>query len=117
MITRLPRWVEYGAFVLNLVAGLVNALATIYSGEVVRTTHVTGVLTDLGIMLGARLRGEELDSRKATLFLLIIIGFIVGGALGAVLFAALGFHALVIPASICLLLALSYSTYRARVSR
>ncbi len=106
-----------GHYLASIACGLQNALATTYSGAVVRTTHVTGLFTDLGIMLGARLRGEEFDSRKATLFLLIIVGFIVGGTLGAVLFAALGFYALAIPASICLLLALSYSTYRARVSR
>ena len=95
-----------GHYLASAACGLQNALATTYSGAVVRTTHVTGIFTDLGIMLGARLRGEEFDGRKATLFLLIIVGFIVGGTLGAVLFAALGFYALVIPASICLLVVL-----------
>ncbi len=57
-------------------------------------------------------------SGTATLFGtgLVNTGFFAGGTLGAVLFAALGFYALAIPANICLLLALSCCTYRARVS-
>jgi uncharacterized membrane protein YoaK (UPF0700 family) len=67
-------------------------------------------------MLGAKLRGEEFDKRKALLFLLIIIGFIFGGTLGAYLFSILKFDALYIPAGICLLLALCHSIYKAKVS-
>ena len=66
-------------------------------------------------MLGAKSRGEEFDKRKALLFLLIIIGFILGGTFGAYFFSVLKFNALLIPAGICLLLALSYSLYKAKV--
>jgi uncharacterized membrane protein YoaK (UPF0700 family) len=78
---------------------------------------MTGIFTDLGIMLGAKCRGETFDRRKFTLFLLIIIGFVVGGTLGAYFFNILTFQALYIPASICLLLALSYSIYSASVKK
>ncbi|WP_156312572.1 DUF1275 family protein [Marinagarivorans algicola] len=56
--------------------GLQNALITIYSGAVIRTTHTTGIFTDLGIMLGSKLRGEPFDKRKALLFLVIICGLL-----------------------------------------
>jgi len=105
-----------GQYLASMACGLQNALATTYSGAVIRTTHVTGIFTDLGIMLGAKLRGEEFDRRKALLFLLIIMGFIFGGIIGAYLFSILKFNALFIPAIICLLLALSYSIYSAKVS-
>lgn len=105
-----------GHYLASAACGLQNALATTYSGAVVRTTHVTGIFTDLGIMLGSRLRGGQFDKRKALLFLLIIAGFISGGGLGAYFFNILRFNALYIPSGICLLLALSYSIYSAKFS-
>jgi uncharacterized membrane protein YoaK (UPF0700 family) len=104
----------YGHYLASAACGLQNALATTFSGAVVRTTHVTGIFTDLGLMFGARLRGQRFDGRKASLFMLIILGFIIGGTVGAFLFPILKFEALFIPAGICLLLALSYSVYTAK---
>jgi len=101
----------YGHFLASCACGIQNALATTYSGAVVRTTHVTGIFTDLGLMLGAKLRGEPLDNRKAILFVLIILGFILGGVLGTFLFSHYAFLALSAPVMICLILALSYRIY------
>ncbi|WP_115718958.1 YoaK family protein [Gallaecimonas mangrovi] len=91
--------------------GLQNALATTYSGAVVRTTHLTGIFTDLGLMLGALLRGEAFDRRKLKLFLMIIFGFMLGGGVGALLFDHFRYGALVLPGVMCLLLALVYRLY------
>ena len=101
----------YGHFLASAACGLQNALATTYSGAIIRTTHVTGIFTDLGIMLGAIFRGEALDRRKAKLFLFIIIGFIVGGTAGALCFAQVHFKALFLPAAICLLTSVTYRFY------
>ncbi|GAA0204824.1 YoaK family protein [Kangiella japonica] len=106
----------YGHFLASAACGLQNAFASTYSGAIVRTTHVTGIFTDLGIMLEGKLRGEPFDKRKALLFILIIVGFVLGGALGAYLFSILKFKALFIPAGICLLLAVSYSVYKTRLA-
>ncbi|MFL1406699.1 YoaK family protein [Marinobacter sp. M1N3S26] len=104
----------YGMFAASAACGLQNAMATQYSGAVVRTTHLTGIFTDLGIMLGAFLRGEGFDRRKALLFLIIISGFIAGGTLGAMLFEALKFKSLLVPGTVCLVLAGCYRLYSAR---
>lgn len=104
----------YGYFAASAACGIQNALATTYSGAIVRTTHLTGIFTDLGIMIGAVVRGEAFDKRKAILFLLIIAGFISGGIFGALLFDVFRFKALLVPAFICLLLALSYRIYKRR---
>jgi uncharacterized membrane protein YoaK (UPF0700 family) len=101
----------YGHFAASAACGLQNALATTYSGAVIRTTHLTGIFTDLGLMLGGALRGEEFDKRKAILFLLIIFGFIIGGTFGAYLFNILHFNALFAPGLICLILAGAYRMY------
>ena len=101
----------HGHYFASAACGLQNALATTYSGAIVRTTHMTGIFTDLGIMLGARWRGEPFDRRKAQLFLLIISGFIGGGALGAWLFREYHFMALLLPIGVCLGLAFLYRVY------
>ena len=101
----------YGHFLASAACGLQNALATTYSGAIIRTTHVTGIFTDLGIMLGSVLSGKALDKRKAQLFLFIIVGFILGGTSGALLYTQFIFKSLFIPASVCLLMAVAYRVY------
>ncbi|WP_286235608.1 YoaK family protein [Thalassotalea sediminis] len=101
----------YGHFLASAACGLQNALATTYSGAIIRTTHVTGIFTDLGIMLGSVLRGQTPEWRKAKLFIFIIIGFILGGTVGALLYAELLFKALFVPAALCLTMAVTYRVY------
>ena len=105
---------SYGHYFASAACGIQNALATNYSGAIVRTTHLTGIVTDLGIMVGQKLKGKSLDQRKAKLFLIIIAGFIVGAAAGSVLLQRFSFHALLLPIIICLALAATYRFYRLR---
>lgn len=101
----------FGHFFASAACGLQNALATTYSGAVIRTTHVTGIFTDLGIMIGAFLRGDKLDKRKIKLFTLIIAGFILGGTAGVFLYRQVDVLALLLPASICMVIAFGYRVY------
>ncbi|MBB5885140.1 DUF1275 domain-containing protein [Xanthomonas sp. LMG 8992] len=87
-----------GAVLAAIACGLQNATTTIYSGAVVRTTHLTGMFTDLGIGLGQALRGLPLPRRRIRLSLLIIGGFLCGGVLGAWAYRHVGFNALLGPA-------------------
>ncbi|MAC98744.1 DUF1275 family protein [Pseudomonas abyssi] len=100
-----------GHYLASAACGLQNAMVTTYSGAIIRTTHVSGIFTDLGVMLGARLRGVPLDRRKAVLFLLLIGGFILGGTLGALGFARWQFYSLLAPASMAVLLAGIYQVW------
>lgn len=80
---------------LCFLMGLQNALITKASTAVVRTTHVTGMVTDLGIELGRILSGEGKragsDSRmKILLFAIVIATFLTGGVIGALLIRASG---------------------------
>ncbi|GAB3370099.1 DUF1275 domain-containing protein [Spongiibacter taiwanensis] len=94
-----------GHFLASAACGLQNGLATTFSGAIIRTTHVSGIFTDLGLMLGARLRGQPLDRRRARLYLLLVTGFILGGTLGSVIFLAWQFLALLVPVLLAVLLA------------
>jgi uncharacterized membrane protein YoaK (UPF0700 family) len=84
----------------------------VYSGAVIRTTHVTGLFTDLGITIGLWFRGQPADRRRVVLYLTLILGFILGGIFGAFSFAGFRFHALVAPATMCALIAFVYLFYR-----
>ncbi len=107
-----------GHLLASAACGLQNGMVTTYTGATIRTTHVSGLFTDLGTMLGHRLRGHPLDTRKAFLYLLLITGFVFGGTWGAYAFERVAFLALLIPACGALGLALVYWIYsRSYVSR
>jgi uncharacterized membrane protein YoaK (UPF0700 family) len=92
------RGLIHGAWVAAAACGIQNALATTFSGAAVRTTHLTGMFTDLGIGLGHLLRGLPLALRRLSLSALIISGFLLGSAVGALLFDRFGYDALLAPA-------------------
>jgi len=110
----LQRGSDLGIYLASMACGLQNAMVTTYSGSIIRTTHLSGIFTDLGIMLGRRLRGEALDGRRLLLFLLLISGFICGGVVGTVLFRGLHFVALLMPALLAATLAVVYWGYSRR---
>ena len=97
-----------GHFFASAACGLQNAMTSTYSGAVVRTTHVSGIFTDLGVALGLRLRGQMADARKIILYLVLIAGFIVGGVAGSLAFAHFSFSAMLAPGVMTAAIALSY---------
>jgi uncharacterized membrane protein YoaK (UPF0700 family) len=105
-----------GLYAAALACGLQNAMVSTYSGAVVRTTHLSGMFTDLGIALGHWLRGMPVEMRRVSLCLLVIGGFSLGGVLGALGFDRLGYAALYLPAGLVLAAALGYAVlhYRGR---
>ena len=101
-----------GPLLAAAACGLQNALATTYSGAVVRTTHVSGMFTDLGIGLGHALRGLPLPRRRLLLCTLVIACFFAGSVVGALLFVRIGYRALLLPAGLTGLTGLGYVAYR-----
>lgn len=100
---------------LGFLMGLQNATITKISGARMRTTHMTGIVTDLGVELGRLLywnRAGRLEGRafvradRARLRLLagLLGSFFLGGVAGAAGFLALGF-AFCLPVAALLLLA------------
>ncbi|HEY1034331.1 MAG TPA: YoaK family protein [Pseudoxanthomonas sp.] len=101
-----------GALLAATACGLQNAMATTYSGAVIRTTHLSGMFTDLGIGLGHALRGMPLPTRRLMLSGLIISGFLTGAVAGGWLFREFGYDALWVPATVTGLVGLGYVGYR-----
>jgi len=88
---------------LCFIMGMHNAVTSIISGAAVRTTHMTGTVTDIGIEL-SRLAyvnrhqrpGRErivANRQKLILLLLLLVSFIGGGVTGALAFKHVGYKA------------------------
>jgi uncharacterized membrane protein YoaK (UPF0700 family) len=90
--------------------GLQNAMITKISKSVIRTTHLTGMVTDIGIAMGriaSRAERETIANELTALRLLTsLVGlFFVGGVTGAAGFRHLGFLFTVPLSAVLLLLA------------
>jgi uncharacterized membrane protein YoaK (UPF0700 family) len=107
--------------ILLFAMGLQNSFVTKISNAVVRTTHLTGLFTDLGIELSQLFFPKSHPNRekiKATikLRLFIICSFFMGGIIGGFLYSKLNLklNALLLGALI-LLISLFYDDFRLRV--
>lgn len=111
---------EYFAGSLLFAMGMQNALVSVISGSVVRTTHLTGMFTDLGIDLSAaalsKWRITHSLKRRIILRLTIIMSFLGGAIIGGIVFLHLGFPAFYVPVGL-LITALSYDYFRVRLKR
>lgn len=99
----------FGDYLAATACGLQNAMATTYSGAVVRTTHVTGIVTDLGIALGLWARRHRVDTGRMQLYLILLAGFAAGGVLGALGFHAFRYDTLLFPAALTGAVGIAYA--------
>ncbi|RDI97447.1 DUF1275 domain-containing protein [Dyella solisilvae] len=105
---------DIGLYLASAACGLQNAMVSTYSGATFRTTHVSGMFTDLGIYLGQRLHGLEVDRLRIQVCLLVISSFIAGAAAGAAGFMVLQERVLLVPAALTGVVGLGYTIYRHR---
>ncbi|MBL7841477.1 MAG: DUF1275 domain-containing protein [Cyclobacteriaceae bacterium] len=108
------------AFLLLFAMGLQNSLVTTISNAAVRTTHLTGLFTDLGIELSQLFFYRE-HTQRTRLFssirlrLTIIFFFFVGGMTGGVFYSSIQLNVLLIAAGVLMLgIALDYWGYAIR---
>lgn len=104
------------AFLLLFAMGIQNSLVTKVSQSTVRTTHLTGLFTDLGIELSQLFfykKPEQQKKLKTNIYLRlsIITFFFIGCVLGGFAYTSLGVRTLFI-ASALLLVALFYDYLR-----
>lgn len=104
------------AYCLLFAMGLQNSLVTRISNATVRTTHLTGLFTDLGIELSQLFFYRESMVRKKLLVSIklraTIIGFFfTGGIFGGIFYSKIGLHVLLIGVMV-LLLGLIYDSAR-----
>lgn len=95
-----PVFVNYlGLGLLCFIMGFQNATITKISSARIRTTHATGMITDLGIELGKAIYGFgsrsatiSADRGKALLLLQLVLVFLTGGIVGAVGYGLIGYY-------------------------
>lgn len=102
---------EFGFCSAACACGLQNAMMSTFSGAVVRTTHVSGMFTDLGIFLGHAIRGLPVDGQRVRLCFLIITGFFSGGVAGALAFSRFGHATLYIPGGLTAAASVAYGVW------
>lgn len=96
--------VPTAVLLLCFIMGLQNAIVTKLSQAEIRTTHMTGVVTDLGIELGRLIYWNRINTANEIHFVranrdklfihALVLGlFFVGGLVGAVAFKHFGFSA------------------------
>ncbi len=111
---------EYFAGSLLFAMGMQNALVSVISGSVVRTTHLTGMFTDLGIemytVFSLQPQHRKGVRKKIALRLAIICSFLAGGIAGGYIFLKIQYHTFYIPALI-LVVAMFYDAFRIKARR
>jgi len=116
MLVAHPNFIACG---LLFAMGLQNSLVTRISNATVRTTHLTGLFTDLGIELAQLFFYKDTESRAKLLAavklrLTIISFFFIGGITGGIFYAKLGLHVLLI-GSVSLFLGMMLDNIRLRI--
>jgi len=107
--------------------GLQNGLASTYSNVIIRTTHLTGLVTDVGMILGRLIRrftcgvkpnsltspgSVRTDLSQLSMPLLLTGSFLIGALLGVKLHQSLSVRAFLVPAAALGFTGVLYTTYR-----
>jgi uncharacterized membrane protein YoaK (UPF0700 family) len=108
---------DLGLYLATAACGLQNAMVSTYSGATLRTTHLSGIFTDLGIYLGQRLRGLDVDMLRIHVCVLVATNFIIGATAGAFGYAWLAERVLLVPAALTGTVGLGYAIHRHRAMK
>lgn len=76
-------------YYLPFMLGVQNGLFISYDGVVIRTTHISGCITDAGVYLGHCLKGKKEDKWKGLFCLYMVLTFFIGGLWGLQLYSIL----------------------------
>ncbi len=71
------------AYILAFIVGSQNGFFLYWKGAIVRTAHMTGYLSDAGVIFGRAFRGNRQNLWKAVFYSVNISFFFLGGVLGA----------------------------------
>ncbi|MDO4223877.1 MAG: YoaK family protein [Acinetobacter sp.] len=104
----LPYFPRYALLWASVAMGIQNAMVSHYKGTIIRTTHLSGVLTDLGLAFGYIARGLNVDKRRIVLHFLLIAGFLFGGLLAAWVYPYLHLQSFLLPFALSACISMVY---------
>jgi len=96
-------------FFCAMASGLQNGITTKYSNNVLRTTHMTGTATDIGIVLGQIVAAKYDEIWRLYMLLPSYIAFFIGGIFGVGIFKVMGRYSLTISCIIFFTIGVCYS--------
>mmetsp|Transcript_75931 Transcript_75931/g.210808 ORF Transcript_75931/g.210808 Transcript_75931/m.210808 type:complete len:509 (+) Transcript_75931:44-1570(+) len=120
---------DFAKLFASAACGLQNGMATQWGGAVLRTTHVTGLFTDVGLLVGRILSmlcrkrcGQAFDAidnveaaddlSKLSVLVPIATCFLIGVIAGSYFQNAIGVYAFLVPAAITGATGVAYMVYR-----
>jgi len=77
---------------LPFMLGIQNGMMLSYKEVVVRTTHMSGNITDFGAYMGHFFKGNKKDLKKALYSLCNILSFILGGIIGVIFYRKFNYN-------------------------
>eukprot|EP01031_Cornospumella_fuschlensis_P031957 gene31957-38640_t len=93
----------------SMACGLQNSMTTKYSGNIIRTTHMTGTATDIGLAIGKIILGDYTDSWKLLVLVPLLIAYFIGGLISVYAHRRLGHLTLMINVVVFFVIGMVYS--------
>ena len=107
--------IKYSVLLFAFTMGLQNGMVVSFKGVVVRMTHMSGNITDLGVYIGYKIRGNKNENCVTGIIPFVaIISFTTGGIIGVLLFGLIHNAIFFITAGIYIILGIFYFILRQR---
>lgn len=100
--------ISYCEYILAMAMGLQNAMTTYYGSALIRTTHMTGTTTDLGLLIAYKIKNRKIATWKLKLYTILISSFLLGSFIGAIAFKNFHGNALYLSILIYLIMIILY---------
>lgn len=123
MVPEMKLSIHFTLMLLCFLMGLQNALITKISHSRIRTTHVTGITTDIGIEIGRRLFRAcghpdlPVHRDRLEIPIYLLLSFLIGSVAGAFAFMLMGFATTIPLAIVLVILAINPIIKDVRASR
>ena len=106
---------KYDILLFAFIMGLENGMVVSFQGVVVRMTHMSGNVTDLGVYVGYKLKRNKNERLITGLIpFMAITSFIIGGIIGVLSYKAIQNWVFTVMAVIYILLAILYFVLRSK---
>lgn len=92
--------------------GLQNGMFVFYKGLVVRTTILTGTITDIGVEIGRKIKGMSTDQWKMRFHIINVICFMLGASSGMAVYLYTDWSLLLVAGIIDIVIGLYFFTLR-----